>query len=451
MSETIDGQIVTAEQAKSNYVPIVARVPITIRPAVMGDLAFIDRMQKKHSKELGFLPMAALEGKVRLGQVLIAEVGSGWLVVGSEEKGIPSSTTNHPLPTTNSPTPIGYLIAADRYQKRDEIGYVTQMCVIPEYRRSLVAAQLLQAQFDRSAYGCRLYCCWCAQDLKANEFWEAMGFTAIAFRTGSMTKGRSSCGKKKTPRVHIFWQKKIRANDAPSSTAAQWWYPSQTGGGELREDRLVFPIMPGVHWREVGPIVLDRGVLEPMKDAAPDGCHGLVLEAVSAVEEARPGVPDRGTRNAETTAPPKPKKVKRVKVEAVPIIAKPAVCPRARGGFWAMEEGVVDTLKTQKQLELDAKAEREASREAELLAAELAAKKPKKAARPAAADAAAKKIDPRLTAMSRELRDQWTERAEGIVEQGVGKHDVKRIAQASKVAAALANDAVEPMRLEQAA
>jgi hypothetical protein len=147
--------------------------------------------------------------------------------------------------------PIGYLIAADRYQKRDEIGYITQINVLPEYRRSLVAASLLQAQFDRSAYGCRLYCCWCAQDLvSANEFWEAMGFAAIAFRTGSRMKG-----KKGSPRIHIFWQKPVRADDEGAG-ATPWWYPSTTGGGELREDRLVFPIPAGVSWRDVLPVVL---------------------------------------------------------------------------------------------------------------------------------------------------------------------------------------------------
>ncbi|MGN6725535.1 MAG: hypothetical protein ACTHLZ_06430, partial [Tepidisphaeraceae bacterium] len=109
------------------YTPIVARRPITIRPGTADDLAFIDRMQKQHSRELGFLPRAALLGKIRLNQVLVAEAQGG---------------------ASEAAAPVGYLMAADRYQKRDEIGYVTQINVLPEYRRSLVAAQLLQAQFD---------------------------------------------------------------------------------------------------------------------------------------------------------------------------------------------------------------------------------------------------------------------------------------------------------------
>lgn len=225
---------------------IVPRVKINIRAGTIHDLPFIDSLQKKHSKELGFLPTAALEGKIRLGQVLVAEVEGVGDGAGGEA--------------------VGYLIAADRYQKRDEIGYITQVAVVPELRRSLVAAALVQAQFDRSAYGCRLYCCWCAQDLRANEFWEAMGFKAIAFRTGSRTKGRGKSGEP-APRIHIFWQKRVRADD----TVTPWWYPSTTGGGELREDRLVFPIPTGTSWRDVLPVVLtgEKGKATPPEPKAP--------------------------------------------------------------------------------------------------------------------------------------------------------------------------------------
>src|SRR5204863_4888089 len=85
--------------------------------------------------------------------------------------------------------------------------------------------------------GCRLYCCWCAQDLEANRFWESLGFVPLVFRAGSR-------GKK---RVHIFWQRRIVAGDVTTP----YWYPFQTSAGAIRQDRLVFPIPPGVHWRDV--------------------------------------------------------------------------------------------------------------------------------------------------------------------------------------------------------
>ncbi len=85
--------------------------------------------------------------------------------------------------------PLGYIIANDQYFKRDDVGIIYQMNVAPGKQRGFVGASLLKAQFERSAYGCKLYCCWCAQDIAANQFWEAMGFVPLAFRSGSRTKG----------------------------------------------------------------------------------------------------------------------------------------------------------------------------------------------------------------------------------------------------------------------
>jgi hypothetical protein len=100
------------------------------------------------------------------------------------------STINH----QQSPTPVGYLIGNDQYFKRDDVGIIYQINIAEGKRRSLVGAALLKAQFERSAYGCKLYCCWCAQDIEANRFWESMGFVPLAFRAGS----------EKKQRVHIF-------------------------------------------------------------------------------------------------------------------------------------------------------------------------------------------------------------------------------------------------------
>ena len=168
-----------------------------IREATEADLPWIDLMQKRHGRQLGFLPMMALKGKLAKGEVLVAE-GRRSEEVGRRQ----NSESDSELclrPTSSLLQPLGYLIAADWYFKRDEVGYVTQLCVAPHARRSLVGAALLQAQFDRSAYGCRLYSCWCAQDLAANEFWEAMGFVPIAYRTGSRReegRGRREEGQK---------------------------------------------------------------------------------------------------------------------------------------------------------------------------------------------------------------------------------------------------------------
>jgi GNAT superfamily N-acetyltransferase len=89
-----------------------------------------------------------------------------------------------------------WFISRDRYLKRDELGVIFQLCVAPGRAARLIGAALVREVFERSAYGCKLYCCWCAQDLDANYFWESLGFVPIAFRAGSDKKQR----------VHIFWQ-----------------------------------------------------------------------------------------------------------------------------------------------------------------------------------------------------------------------------------------------------
>src|SRR5262249_13786325 len=138
--------------------------------------------------------------------------------------------------------PVGYCIGTDCYFKHDNMGIIYQLNVAPGKQRHLVGASLVKAMFDRAAYGCKLFCCWCAQDIEANRFWESLGFVPLAFRAGSSAKGR----------IHIFWQKRIREGD----TTTPWWFPSETKGGMMQEDRLVFPIPPGTHWSDAKPIVL---------------------------------------------------------------------------------------------------------------------------------------------------------------------------------------------------
>jgi hypothetical protein len=260
--------------------PPLPRCPVTIRPAVAGDYPFIDRLQGMHSKALGFMPKAQLEGKIKLGHVLIAE--------------------------DEARLPIGYCMSQDRYFKRDDVGIIYQMNVAPGAQRKLVGAMLLKEVFERAAYGCRLFCCWCAQDLDANYFWESLGFIPLAFRTGASGK-----------RTHIFWQRRIREGDTGGG-ATPYWFPAKTDGGMMREDRLVLPIPPGMHWKDPMPV--------------------LIPEAHKALP-GRSGAPAVGNS-------PKPQKVptlmpptrRRVQFGAVPIApapepkTKPAKAKREKAG-----------------------------------------------------------------------------------------------------------------------
>jgi hypothetical protein len=130
-----------------------------------------------------------------------------------------------------------------------------------------------------------------------------MGFTAIAFRTGSRSRGQKSEARgQKRERIHIFWQKRVRADD----TTTTWWYPSTTGGGEIREDRLVFPIPPGVSWRDGLPVVLTD-------------------------ERSEVG----GQRSANATKKPRAKKVLKA--------------PILKGGLWFAHQAVVEKVEPAKE------------------------------------------------------------------------------------------------------
>jgi hypothetical protein len=227
----------TPHESAGRSTAIVPRISISIRQATMADLAWIDELQKLHNKQVGFMPRMQLESYVTNGNVLIAE-SSGR--EGVSEGGQPA----RPLKCAET-EPLGYVISRDRYFKRDDCGIIYQLNVQPFKQRNLIGAMLVKAVFERAAYGCKLFSCWCAQDIAANHFWESIGFVPLAFRAGSRGKER----------IHIFWQRRIREGDTGPG-ATPYWYPSQTNAGALREDRLVFPMPPGTHWSDAKPMVL---------------------------------------------------------------------------------------------------------------------------------------------------------------------------------------------------
>ncbi len=312
-----------------NAIILTPRVNVAIRPGMPGDFAFIDRLQTAYCKQLGYMPRAQLQSKLEAGHVLVAEDGGA---------------------------PVGYVIGTDRYFKRDDCGIIYQLCVEEGQRRSLVGAMLVKAMFDRAAYGCRLFCCWCAQDIEANRFWESLGFVPLAYRAGSETKG-----KRGMPRVHIFWQKRIR----PGDNTTPWWFPAKTDSGSIREDRLVLPIPPALHWSEQMPVI------HPQDQAAPPArakkTPALVPGMVASPQE------------------PTPNPRKRVYAHFGPPPATPT------------PEPIVPAASTVDQT----------------------APKPRREKR---------KADPKLIAAARELRDRWLEAVEsdpGIL-LSQGKYDITR-------------------------
>ena len=216
----------SAQTQAQNAALAIAPVPrcaVQVRSATTDDLPFIDALMKLHSHMVGFAPRGRIETNIKDGHVLIAEEAAH---VGA----------------SGGAVQVGYVIARYDYMKRDEVGIVYQLNVMPIRHRHLVGATLIKAVFDRAPYGCKLFCCWCAQDIQANWFWESIGFVPLAFRTGSRSKQR----------IHIFWQRRVREND----DSTPYWFPAKTDSGSIGEDRIVLPIPPGTHWRDAKPLIL---------------------------------------------------------------------------------------------------------------------------------------------------------------------------------------------------
>jgi ribosomal protein S18 acetylase RimI-like enzyme len=358
--------------------------PVVTRRATAADLPAIDAMQKRHSRALGFFPREQMRQYVENGWVLVAEEVRGEAAKAGKAGGL-----------------LGYVASRDRYLKRDELGVIYQLCVDEGARRRLVGAQLIKAVFDASAYGCRLYCCWCAQDLAANRFWESLGFTAIAYRAGARGKrvasekwpvasadgagegagrseslsavgaagaraqlatGHSRTNHSSSARVHIFWQRRIRAGD----TTTPWWFPAKTDQGALRADRLVFPIPPGLHWSDPMPVI-ETG-------ESPDG--------------------------EDRAKPRRATKAKSAQVIPVRQFGRPgAILPTVES------TGGTNAIVQRGGRELG---ERSAA---------------------GGTKASKAKCDPKLVQAARELRDRWLESMNegvGVVSDGAGKYDVSR-------------------------
>lgn len=367
---------------------------IRIRPGVLNDYPFIDDLQKQHKKAVGFMWEAAIKGHIEKGNVLVAEaIGRGPEACGlglEEDMGLHH---DKPQDASLTPRPVGYILGVDRYLKRDELGIIYQLNVAPGSQRGLIGANLLKAKFESSAYGCRLYCCWCAQDLAANQFWEAMGFVPLAFRTGG---GRR---KKDGPRMHIFWQKRIREGDTgdPASGGTPYWFPSQTGAGAIGEDRLVLPIPPGTYWSDAKPVVLPEGPSQSEETLLLEAEVDRLTKAKKAVRKGL-GLEGCGLKG----------KTKRA-------VTKSAAAGGLHFGPRKLSVAEAEVEKA------DAAAKRAAD-EAAKLEAEL--KEAKKAARKAK-----KKFDPAQEAFARELKDRWLEQVAeqpGLLAASAARYDVTR-------------------------
>lgn len=367
------------------------RCAVSIRAAAGNDLPFIDALQKMHSHMVGFMPRGQIEKYVAGGHVLLAEESPHHEGPNEHEAGTKDGSGSGPSRSSlgrNSvcsgssavKAPIGYIMFRDQYMKRDDVGIIYQLNVLPLRQRHLVGAMLVKAAFERAAYGCRLFCCWCAQDIQANWFWESIGFIPLAFRTGSAAKQR----------IHIFWERRVREGD----DSTPYWFPSQTAGGAVGEDRIVLPIPPDTHWRDAKPVLLpDLPAPEPEQPLTLPGGQPVRPRAEQSKLNARERAAMIRAQSRHLGGAP---------------IGKKAVLRGGRIAYVTREDYLEDP-------------------DSPDLWAQPRAKKPT-ARRPS------KRHDPKYLAAARELRDRYLEQVNTgrLLPESSGKYDVGRALEAGR-------------------
>src|SRR5687767_9264840 len=106
MSTSLPPAIVVAQSLAPLPLP---RVPVIVRGATLADLPFIDSLQKKHAKMVGWMPGKQLEEKIGAGHVLVAEEADDSAIEVSDLK---------------LERRVGYCIGHDQYFKRDDVGII---------------------------------------------------------------------------------------------------------------------------------------------------------------------------------------------------------------------------------------------------------------------------------------------------------------------------------------
>jgi hypothetical protein len=128
---------------------------ITITRATANDLRFVLQQQRAESNALGFVPRPRLEREIARGRILVARAATqrlGYTFIGSTRSGV--------LPIYQCVTEAGV--------RRRTVG-------------EMFAATVVKLA---EAGNCRAVQCHCRDDLDANAFWQAVGFTLHAQQPG---------------------------------------------------------------------------------------------------------------------------------------------------------------------------------------------------------------------------------------------------------------------------
>jgi hypothetical protein len=155
--------------------------------------------------------------------------------------------------------------------------------------------------------------------------------------------------------VHIFWERRVRADDL----VTPYWFPAQTSGGALRDDRLVFPIPPGKHWSDEMPTIARRQMSEPILEdqrkpksariVPPMQMNGPVKHGPRQFGPPPPVLP------VAQAAPEKPKRQKATRAKTDPMLVAAARELRDRwleqmnAGEFVLADGRYDVARIEAQ------------------------------------------------------------------------------------------------------
>lgn len=148
---------------------------VIVRPGRADDLRYLDHLQGRNRNALGFLPWSALRDYLNRGRVLLVTQG------------------HHPA---------GHFLTLPS-------GKIVQACVEYDLRRRYLATALLNGYLATlnpeltPSVGC-----WCADDLDANSFWQAAGFTHDATRELRQAA--------RLRRTHRHWTKDVSRVGSPN-------------------------------------------------------------------------------------------------------------------------------------------------------------------------------------------------------------------------------------------
>lgn len=133
---------------------------ITVQPAGLSDLVFIDYLQKKNAEELAFFPKQVFEREVENFRILLARVNG---------------------------EPAGYIY----HGSIGPIVKIHQACIEYDLRGQLYGAALIRQLIDLvdAADGSSITL-RCGSDILANGFWQAMGFYCQGVTAGGVRRMR---------------------------------------------------------------------------------------------------------------------------------------------------------------------------------------------------------------------------------------------------------------------